>query len=107
MAGPATGPRKDTRPTDDFAGLTFTDEQKAKIHQIKQDMKSRMDDVAKDEKLTPEQKEAMLEGLQLMESRRLLKLLTPDQQVEVRRRVLARRAAQREEGKKKYQRPPK
>ena len=70
-------------------------------------MKSRMDDVAKDEKLTPEQKEAMLEGLQLMESRQLLKLLTPDQQVEVRRKVLARRAAQREEDKKKYQRPPK
>jgi len=47
---PAVRPKKDTRPTDDFAGLQYTDEQKGRIDQIHEEMKSRMDITAKDEK---------------------------------------------------------
>lgn len=100
-------PKKDTRPTDDFAGLQFTDDQKAKINQIHQDMKSRMDAVVKAEKLSPEQKEAMLEGYRRMEYGQVFKALTSEQQIEVRKKVLARRAAEKEEQEKKQQSPPK
>lgn len=97
---PAARPKRGTPPTDDFAGLTFTDDQKAKIDQIHQNMKPRMDAVVKDEKLDAGQKEAMLEGLLRMESRQIFKVLTPGQRLEVRDRILARRAAEREERKK-------
>ena len=102
----ARRPKKVT-PPDEFAGLTFTDEQKAKMDQIHQNMQPSMDAVVKDEKSTAEQKAAMLEGLQRMERRQVFKVLTPEQQIEVRKKILARRAAEQAESKKKHQRPPK
>ena len=95
---------------DDFAGLTYTTDQKAKIRQIHQDMKKRMDTVAKDNKLSPEQKWAMLQGYQHMERGQVYKVLTADQQKEVRKKALARRAAaqkeQQKEKEKSLQAPP-
>jgi Spy/CpxP family protein refolding chaperone len=99
-ASPARRAKRDTGPVDDFAGLKFTDEQNAKIDQIHQDMKSRKDTVAKDEKLSPEQKGAMLDGYRRMERGEILKVLTPEQLTEVRKKVLARRAAEQEAKKK-------
>jgi Spy/CpxP family protein refolding chaperone len=97
---PAARPKRDTRPTDDFAGLKLTDDLKAKIDQIHQSIKSRMDAVVKDQKLTSEQKEAMLAGFRHMERGQVFKVLTPEQQIEVRTRAGARRAAEQEEKKK-------
>jgi len=99
-ASPAVRPKNDAQPTDDFAGLKYTDDQKEKIDQIHQDMKSRMDLVVKDEKLSPDQKEAMLEGYRRLERGQVFKLLTPEQQREVRKRISARRAAEQEKKKK-------
>ncbi|PYU40291.1 MAG: hypothetical protein DMG53_23195 [Acidobacteria bacterium] len=99
-ASPAARPKNDAQPTDDFAGLKYTDDQKEKIDQIHQDMKSRMDLVVKDEKLSPDQKEAMLEGYRRLERGQVFKLLTPEQQREVRKKISARRAAEQEKKKK-------
>lgn len=103
---PTARPKKSTAPPDDFAGLTYTDDQKAKIDQIHKDMKLRIDAVIKDEKLIPEQKTAMLQGYQRMETGQVFMVLTPEQQKVVREKVRARRAAEQEE-KKKQQSPPK
>jgi len=81
--------------------LKYTDDQKEKIDQIHQDMKSRMDLVVKDEKLSPDQKDAMLQGYRRLERSQVFKLLTPEQQREVRKRISARRAAEQEKKKKK------
>ena len=89
-------------PLDDFAGLTYTDEQRAKIDQIRQTTRQRMDAVRKDEKLTPEAKQAMLEGYQRLEIGQLFEVLTPEQQAEVRKKAQARHAEQQ----KKQNRPP-
>ena len=97
---PVLRPNRASQPTDDFAGLKFTNDQKAKIDQIHQDMKSRMDLVVKDEKLSPDQKEAMLEGYRRLERGQVFKLLTPEQQREVRKKISARRAAEQEKKKK-------
>ena len=86
---------------DDLAGLNYTDNQKAKMHQVHQDIRSRMDAVVKDDKLSREQKKAMLEGYQRMEVRQVFKMLTPEQQTEVTKKVLARRAAARKEKEEK------
>ena len=86
--------KKASQPPDDFAGLAYTAEQKAKIDQIRQMAKQRLDAVNKDEKLAPEAKAAMLDGYQRMELREMFEVLTPEQKAEVRRKAQARRAAQ-------------
>lgn len=53
---PAARAKKTPCQTDIVAGLQYTDDQKAQISKIHQDMKSRMDAAVKDDKLSPEQK---------------------------------------------------
>ena len=97
LASPEARVKKESHPLDDFAGLTYTDEQKAKIDQIRQTTRQRMDLVRKDEKLTPEAKQAMLEGYQRLEISELFKVLTPEQQTEVRKKAQARREQQKKQ----------
>jgi Spy/CpxP family protein refolding chaperone len=103
MATLSARPNRDTPPTDDFAGLKYTDDQKAKIYKIHQDMKVRTDAV-KEARLSPEQRDAMLAGYDRMERSQVFKVLTPEQQKEVLERVRARKVAEQEEQKK--QQPP-
>jgi hypothetical protein len=74
-------------------GLTLTDDQQAKIDQIREDTKSRLAAVANDKKLSPEAANAMFQGLQRIENDKILEVLTLEQQQEVRRRLSAWRAA--------------
>ena len=83
----------------DLTDLSLTDAQKAKIEQIRLSMKSRRDAVISDAKEDTDQKNAMLEGLQHMEIRQILEVLTPEQLSEVRKKVMARRAAEQEQNK--------
>jgi len=93
-------------PADDFEGLTYTDDQQAKIRLIRQNGKLRRDAVVKDQKLSPEQREAMLQGLQRIERGQVYKVLTPQQQTEVRKRIIARQMAARSEQEKTRQPSP-
>jgi len=95
MTSPAR-PGNSASPPDFFAGLTLTDDQKAKINQIHQDTKSRVEAVAKDQKLSPEVKNAMLQGYRRIENGRIFDVLTPEQQQEVRTRKSAWRTATRQ-----------
>jgi hypothetical protein len=97
---PAARPKKNTPPPDDFAGFQYTDEQQARIDQIHQDVKSRRDAVVKDEKLTAEQRDAMLAGYQRMERSQVYKVLNSQQRKEVLRRIRARQAAEQAEQNK-------
>jgi Spy/CpxP family protein refolding chaperone len=92
---------KQVDPMDDFAGVNFTAEQKARVEQIREKSRSRMHDVAVDTKLSPEQRAAMVEGIQRLERGEVYQVLTPEQQTEVRKRLLARRAAAQKEREKK------
>lgn len=103
MASPVVRPRKVNPPADDFAGLAFTAEQKAKIAEIQKNMKTRMDTVVKDERLSPEQKEAMLDGYRRMERAQVYKVLTPEQQLEVRKKILADRGAEQQKRQQQKQ----
>lgn len=82
-----------------LAGLTLTDDQKAKIARIRQDMKAHMDLVAKDNRNTQDQKQAMLEGLERMERRQVFQALTAKQREEVRKRIMAQREIEQERNK--------
>ena len=102
---PVTRPKKVAPPEDDFAGLQYTDEQKARIDQIHKDIKWRVDSVVKDEKLSADQKGAMLDGYRRMERNQIFLVLTPEQQAEVRKKLNARRDAARTEKNKLKQSP--
>ena len=78
-------------PPDLLEGLTLTDDQKAKIDQIREETKSRLAAVAKDKKLSPEAADALARGYQRMENGKILEVLTPEQQSEVRKRVASLR----------------
>ena len=84
--------KRDSLPADDFAGLNYSEEQKTEIDQIHRNTKALMDAVAKDDKLTADQKDAMLQGYKRLEYGRVYKVLTPEQQRQVRQKILARRA---------------
>ena len=90
-----------TRSEDIFAGLTLTDEQKAKVDQIHKDIISRMKIVAKDPAEDADQKGAMLEGLARMERNQIFQILTQEQQAEVRKKIAARREAEKKENQKR------
>jgi hypothetical protein len=89
MVSPGIQSAQDTHATDDFAGLKFTDDQKAKLDEVHQHMAMRKDAVIKSDKLNAEQKEAMIAGLGRMERGQIVKLLTPEQQQEVLKKVRA------------------
>lgn len=87
-------------PPDDFVGFDYTDEQKAEIDQIHKDTRARKEAVARDEKLSPDQKDAMILGYTRLEYGQIYKVLTPDQKKQVQMRIRARRAADQAAKKK-------
>ena len=80
-------------PPDLLEGLTLTDDQKAKIDKIRQDTKARLAATDDDKKLSPEAADAMRMGYRRLENGKILEVLTPEQQREVRQRIAAWRAA--------------
>ena len=76
-----------------FAGLSYTEEQKAEIEKIHRDIESRKAVVMKTASLDQDQKSAMLSGYTRIESGEIFKLLSPEQQKQVRAKVNARRMA--------------
>jgi Spy/CpxP family protein refolding chaperone len=74
-------------------GLTLTDDQKVKIDRIRAEARSRLASVANDQKLSPEAADAMRRGYQRFENVKILEVLTPEQQQEVRKRIAAVRGA--------------
>src|SRR5262249_51454359 len=80
-------PRGKSGPPDVLEGLTLTDEQKGKIEQIRAEAKSRRAAVAHDKTLSPEAVDAMLRGYQRFENGKILEVLAPAQQHEVRKKI--------------------
>jgi Spy/CpxP family protein refolding chaperone len=90
-------------PESDFDGLTYTDEQKAEIDKIHQDTEARKAVVAKDGQLSADQKDAMLLGYTRMEYGQVFRVLTPEQQKQVRQKITARKDAEQAEKRKQAQ----
>lgn len=93
MTSPGVQPKRGSLPADDFAGLNYTEEQKAEIDRIRREMKPREDAVAKDDKLNSDQRDAMLLGYTRMEYGQIYRVLTPEQKRQVQQRIRARRVA--------------
>jgi Spy/CpxP family protein refolding chaperone len=80
---------------DDFAGLQYSDEQKAQIDQIQKELNSRRQALIKDQALDADQKQAMLLGYTRLAYGRMFEVLTPEQQRQVRKKISDRRTAQK------------
>ena len=89
----APAPRGKSAPPDLLEGLTLADDQKAKISQIRDETKSHLAAVANDKDLSPEAADAMSRGYQRLENGKILEVLTPEQQKQVRQRIAAWRAS--------------
>ena len=88
----AAAPRGKSAP-DLLEGLTLTADQKAKIDQIRAETKSRLAAVTNDKQLSPEAANAFLLGYQRNENARIMEVLTPQQQQQVRKRIATWKAA--------------
>jgi Spy/CpxP family protein refolding chaperone len=89
---PGSAPRGKSAPLDLLEGLTLSDDQKAKIGQIREETKSRLAALDSDKNLSPEAADAMRLGYQRLENGKILEVLTPEQQQQVRKRIAAWRA---------------
>lgn len=101
----ASGQAKPPSLEDFFAGLDYTDEQKASIDKVKQESDAKKAIVAKDSKLDNDQKGAFIQGYTRLEYQQIFKLLTPKQQKLVRQRMDAAKAATNK-APRKYATPP-
>ena len=96
----ALAPRgKSAAPPDLLEGLTLAEDQKAKIDRIRQETKARVAAADTDKKLSPEAADAMRRGYQRLENGKILEVLTPEQQQQVRKRIADWRAST---GKSQY-----
>ena len=82
---PAAPAKGDTLP---LVGLKLTDDQKSKIAQIRHNTDARRQAVIKNEGLTQDRKETILQRLHRMETSEVFRVLTPDQQKEVQKRIM-------------------
>jgi Spy/CpxP family protein refolding chaperone len=87
-------------PAEYFQGLDYSPEQKAQIDKIHRDTDMKRAAVVKDDKLNQDQKDAMLAGYTRLEYGSIFKVLTPDQQKQVREKIRARKAADQAAQKK-------
>ena len=78
---------------DDFAGLDLTADQKAQFAKMHDGIEARKALVAKDTKLTSDQKDAFILGYTRQEYGEMFRVLTPLQQKLVRKKMADRRAA--------------
>ena len=101
----AKAPKHQPGPLDDFVGLDYTEEQRAQIRKVHEDTLSRLDKIAKDPKLDAETKAAMLQGYVRIEYGEVYKVLNPEQQAEVRKKVAARHAEEQKQRSKSARGP--
>jgi Spy/CpxP family protein refolding chaperone len=104
-AMPGAQQKNDANVQDDFSALNLTDDQKTAIDKIRKDGASHKETVERDPKLTPEQKDAFLTGYARMQYGMIFRVLSPEQQRQVRQKIIARRAADQAAQKKKQPLP--
>ena len=98
-----TQPQSSSTPSSDFDGLTYTNQQKAEIDKIHQDTEARKAVVAKDGQLSVDQKDAMLLGYTRMEYGQVFRVLSSEQQKQVRQKLTARKDAEQAAKRKQVQ----
>ncbi|WP_109488887.1 hypothetical protein [Occallatibacter savannae] len=100
-SAPRPSPRRRTPITEAelLSGVNLTEQQKTAIDRIHHEMRAKMEIVSKDQNESPEQKSAMLEGMNRMQMRQVFDVLSSEQREEVRKRILAVRSTAHQDEK--------
>jgi Spy/CpxP family protein refolding chaperone len=77
-------PQHTQRHNDDLASLNLTDDQKAQVQKIHENMKSQMDTVKGDTTLTQDQKHSKMEAIRKESHEQVKQVLTPEQRAQLR-----------------------
>lgn len=96
---PTARQRKPLTEIDLLSGVNLSNEQKASIDRIHHETRAKVEIVSKDGNESPEQKAAMIEGMNRMQLRQVFDVLKPEQQEQVRKRILTARSVNRPEEK--------
>src|SRR5580704_10541814 len=96
QAAPARPTQHEGRKHGAMQGLNLTEDQKAAMKKIHESTKAQLDAVNKDESLAADQKETKIHQLRHGARTQMVKLLTPEQQRQMRANVRALRASRRE-----------
>jgi Spy/CpxP family protein refolding chaperone len=83
---------------DELANLNLTDDQKAQVKKIHEDMKSQMDAVKGDSSLTADQQRAKMHEIRKDSHEQVKQLLTPKQRKQMKSDEMARKAAHQQGG---------
>jgi Spy/CpxP family protein refolding chaperone len=86
------------RHQDELAKLNLTDDQKAQVKAIHENMKTQMDAVKSDTTLTAEQKQAKMKELHKSSHEQVKQLLTPDQRKQMKADEKERKAERQQGG---------
>ncbi|MGA2810511.1 MAG: hypothetical protein ABSG16_03865 [Candidatus Acidiferrum sp.] len=76
-------PQRAQRHGDDLADLNLSDDQKAQVQKIHENMKSQLDTVKSDTTLTQDQKHAKMEEIRKESHERVKQVLTPEQRAQL------------------------
>lgn len=94
-ASPAAAANAETLPLE---GLKLTDDQKTRIAKIRQHVEARREAIINQKRSVESRPEGdNLQGLNLVETSEIVRVLTPDQQKEVHKRIADRHASEQQE----------
>jgi Spy/CpxP family protein refolding chaperone len=97
QATPSAPPQQEGRKHGAMAGLNLTDDQKVQMNKIHESTKTQVDAVTKDESLTADQKAAKIRQLRRGARTQMVKLLTPEQQQQMKANMQQMRASHRQQ----------
>jgi len=83
---------------EELAKLNLSDDQKAQVKKIHEDMKTKMDAVKSDSSLSSDQQRAKFQEIRKSSHEQVKQLLTPDQRKQMKSDEMARKAARQEGG---------
>jgi Spy/CpxP family protein refolding chaperone len=83
---------------DELSKLNLSDEQKAQVKKIHQDMKAQMDTIQNDTTLSAEQKQEKIKQLHKASHEQVKQLLTPEQRQQMKADEMARKTAKQQGG---------
>jgi Spy/CpxP family protein refolding chaperone len=98
MAGQDQTPPTHAKHGDELAKLNLSDDQKAQVAKIHEDMRTQMDAVKGDATLTADQKQAKMRQIHKASHQQVKQVLTPEQRRQMKADEMARKAARQQGG---------
>jgi len=94
--GQQAAPQHSEKHEGELASLGLSDDQKAQIQKIHENMKSQMDAIKNDSTLSPDQKRAKMHEIHKASHEQVMQILTPEQREKAKADEMARKSAKQQ-----------